>query len=184
MHLAHDPATLWTFADLEALPESPWRYEIIDGSLLVTPGPGRRHEVVSAGLLRTLQRAVGPNWFVLGPQNLDLHPSYLIPDLIVISVEKAKRDAVLTRPDEVPLVVEIVSPSSRTTDRVTKPAKYAAAGIPAYWRVEIDPAVSLTAYELRRHDEVYTEAGTWSEGETAELHIPFDIRLPIDHLLP
>lgn len=184
MELAHDPATPWTFADLEALPESPWRYEIIDGALLVTPGPGRRHEVVSAGLLRTLQRALGDDWFVLGPQNLDLRPSYLIPDLIVIRAELAKHDAVLTSPEDAPLVIEIVSPGSRTTDRVTKPAKYAQAGVSAYWRVEVDPAVSLTAYVLRPGDDVYSEVGTWIEGQTAHLTEPFDIVLRIDDLLP
>lgn len=37
---------------------------------------------------------------------------------------------------EFELVVEIVSPDSRTADRVVKPAKYASGGIPEYWRVE------------------------------------------------
>jgi Uma2 family endonuclease len=35
-------------------------------------------------------------------------------------------------------VVEIVSPSSVTMDRVTKPAVYAEAGIPVYLRVELE----------------------------------------------
>jgi hypothetical protein len=35
-------------------------------------------------------------------------------------------------------VVEVVSPSSRRTDRVTKPEVYASAGIGAFWRIELD----------------------------------------------
>ncbi|MFD0741217.1 Uma2 family endonuclease [Phytohabitans flavus] len=37
---------------------------------------------------------------------------------------------------EFELVVEVVSPDSRAADRVNKPAVYADAGIPEYWRVE------------------------------------------------
>ncbi len=48
-------------------------------------------------------------------------------------------DAVL-RPQHCALVVEVMSPGSVTTDQTDKPAEYAAARIPHYWRVEHDPA--------------------------------------------
>lgn len=45
------------------------------------------------------------------------------------------------------LAVEVLSPSNRTTDLVTKRVDYAAAGIPSYWLV--DPEVpSVTVLEL------------------------------------
>ncbi len=184
VNLSHEPCVPWTFADLEALPETPWRFEIVDGSLMMTPGPGRRHEVVSENLRIALREVLGRSWRVIGPQNLDLDPSYLIPDLIVISAELARHDAVLTVPADVELVVEIVSPGSRTSDRITKPVQYAAAGIPAYWRVEIEGTISLTAYALGAGDTLYTELGTWSEGQTAVVTQPFSVELPINHLKP
>jgi Uma2 family endonuclease len=81
-------------------------------------------------------------------------------------------------------VVEVVSPGSITTDRVTKPAQYAAAGIPAYWRVETDPDVSLTAYRLPEGSTVYAEIGTWTRGEIAHLTEPVVVDVPIGQLLP
>lgn len=47
------------------------------------------------------------------------------------------------------MVVEVVSPRSRKTDRFTKPAKYAEAGIPLMWRVELAPSVEVLGFELR-----------------------------------
>ena len=39
----------WTVADLDALDVEDWfRYEIVDGALVVSPPTGRKHEFVSA----------------------------------------------------------------------------------------------------------------------------------------
>lgn len=178
------PVGQWTFDGLRALPESAWRFEIVDGGLVMTPPPGRRHEVVSAGLRTELQRQLAPGHVVLGPLGVDLAPSMRIPDLVVVSADTARSDAELTAVDELELVIEIVSPGSRLTDRVTKPAQYAAAGVGAYWRVETEDTVSLTAYILGEGAATYTELGTWGEGETARIEEPFDLEIAIDALVP
>lgn len=49
-----------------------------------------------------------------------------------------------------------MGPSSVSNDRVTKPAQYAAAGIPYYWRIEADPPL-LVQHVLE--DGVYREVG-------------------------
>jgi hypothetical protein len=69
-------------------------------------------------------------------------------------------------------------------DRFTKPAVYAANGIPIYLRVETEPDVTLTAYELRPGAHAYTELGTWGPGETAHLTDPFPVDIPIDAITP
>ncbi|MGH2719060.1 MAG: Uma2 family endonuclease [Actinomycetota bacterium] len=48
-------------------------------------------------------------------------------------------------PADVLLAVEIVSPGSRTRDRVTKPVVCAQWGIPSYWRVEPDESPTSTS---------------------------------------
>ncbi|MDO9455952.1 Uma2 family endonuclease [Nocardioides sp.] len=171
----------WTFDDLQSLPdESGWRYEIVDGALVVSPGPALRHEVVGELLRRCLREVLPPHVITVGPMAVDLEPTYRLPDLVVVDLDTD--DTTKLAAADVHLAIEIVSPSSTTTDRVTKPAEYAAHGLLAYWRVETDPEVSVTAYVLGEGDAVYTEVGTWGEGETLSVAVPFAIDLSVDDL--
>lgn len=90
----------------------------------------------------------------------------------------------LLRSTDVLLAVEVVSPGSVTTDRITKPAQYAAAGIRSLWRVETRPELSLTAYALVSGERVYTEVGTWTTGQTAQLSEPFAVEVAVDDIVP
>ena len=61
--------TLWTVADVDALPDDGNRYELLHGDLLVTPLPSSRHQGI-AGLLYifvTLWRRANIGWRVLAP---------------------------------------------------------------------------------------------------------------------
>ncbi|MFB9312924.1 Uma2 family endonuclease [Nocardioides plantarum] len=173
----------WTFDDLQALPdESAWRYEIVDGALVVSPGPALRHEVVGELLRGCLRRVLPAHVITIGPMAVDLEPTYRLPDLVVVDLETD--DTTKLAPVDVHLAIEVVSSSSRTTDRVTKPAEYAAHGIAAYWCVETTPHVSITAYALRDGVDVYTELGTWGAGETLVVSEPFDLEVVVDDLTP
>jgi len=44
----------YTLRDLASFPDDGCRYELVDGLLLVTPGPALLHEVVGARLLQKL----------------------------------------------------------------------------------------------------------------------------------
>lgn len=191
MPLLAGPRQVWTFDDLQRLlPEDAesdvdWRrFEILDGALVMSPSPVSWHEVAAARLLRLIAPAVPRGLELVGAIGVELDDSYLVPDLVVARAEVLAAGVPRLRPSEVSLVVEIVSPGSRTMDRVTKPARYAAAGIPAYWRVETDPRVTLTAYALAPDAGIYTELGTWGPGQVAEVDTPFAVRIPIDALVP
>ena len=140
--------------------------------------------VVCTPVRHELERAGLPEFFVIGPMAVDLHPSYRIPDLIVVRVDLRKANFDPLPPNHAQLVVEVVSPGSRTTDRITKPAEYAAAGIPVYLRVETEPDVTLTVYELEPGASAYTERGTYGPGETAHLDRPFTADIPVDAITP
>ena len=177
----------WTYADLDVLPDHDldWRcFQIVDGTLVVSPMPGIRHEVVCTELRRLLDRGPESGLLVLSQLAVDMHPSYLAPDVLVVSRELLRSEANPVPPELVHLVVEVVSPSSQSMDRLTKPAQYAAAGIPAYWRVETRPEVTLTAYELPAGAQAYREVGTWGPGETARLNVPFPVEVPVDAITP
>jgi Uma2 family endonuclease len=185
-----DVPQTWTYdelvAYLESLPHDvdPRNYEIVDGALVVTPSPDVDHEIVSEGVRAAIRAALESGYTVIGPIDIDLNPTYRAPDLVVVPTALFGTCTRLVGPSHVRLVVEVVSPSSVTTDRITKPAQYAAAGIPAYWRVETSPVVSLTAYTLAAGAAVYSESGTWSRGQIARLREPFAIEIPIDQLTP
>jgi len=55
------------------------------------------------------------------------------PDIAVVEGRVADTDPVRYPSSAVQLVVEIVSPCSRATDRAIKPELSAKAGIPSYW---------------------------------------------------
>lgn len=70
------------------------------------------------------------------------------PDVVVVPTRVAEADPARIDAADVLLAVEIVSPGTRRTDRVTKPAEYADAGITHYWLLELDPVPVLTGYLL------------------------------------
>jgi hypothetical protein len=86
----------------------------------------------------------------------------LIPDVAVVRSEVLWGGAGTVAADEVLLAVEVVSPSSEMTDRITKPALYAAAGIAAYWRVELDDRLLGITIVLHRLAEETTSRTGWS----------------------
>lgn len=139
----------WTVDDLHDLPDDHgWHYESLDGRLQVNPPPLARHQHVVLGLFLQLRAQAAPEWRVLTDLGVRLGSDWREPDLLVVPSHLAL-DTYLFEPVDVALAVEVVSFGSRRTDRVVKPAEYADAGIPRYWRVETEPEVSLHCFELQ-----------------------------------
>jgi Uma2 family endonuclease len=142
-------AGAWRFDRLDGLPDDGRRYEVVDGLLVVSPPSTLWHQVVSAELLRQLSAQAPSGWRVLFELGLPLGTDGRVPDLSVVSARaQVGPGAPLPGPEHVGLVVEVVSPSSRKTDRFAKPGKYADAGIALFWRVETEPEVVLVAHRL------------------------------------
>ncbi len=74
----------------------------------------------------------------------------------------------------------ISPPGTRARDRILKPAAYAAAGIPYYWRIEQDP-VHVYAYELDGPDRYRIVADSAVELAVSD---PFPIRLRVADITP
>lgn len=170
----------WTFDDLQDLPDDVDRrcFEIIDGSLVVSPTADYRHETIVEELRALLRTAGMPPFRPLGSMSIDLEPSYLVPDVVVVDTERVSGNPKKLDPSSIALAVEIVSPGSRTMDRLVKPTKYAQFGVPHYWRVETDPLITVTAYDL--DGDTYREIGTWGPGQTLSVERPFPVRIPVD----
>ena len=140
----------WTERDYLALPADRRRIELLDGSLLVSPSAGYRHQRLSSQLWLALSVAAPTGLEVLEAINVRVGPGQiLIPDLVVLNTPGA--EGTVADPADVLLVVEITSPGNAVMDRAIKPPLYAAAGIPHYLRIELGaegPAAEV--FELRR----------------------------------
>ncbi|MFC4067405.1 Uma2 family endonuclease [Actinoplanes subglobosus] len=166
-----------TIEDVLALPDEAPRVELSDGVLLVVPSPSARHQRLTWRLASWLEQHV-PEGFE--PQMavgvvVD-HTSTLEPDVLILH-SPVDPDHHFFQPEQVAVVVEIVSPGTRRRDRFEKPGIYAAAGIPHFWRIELNP-VHLHVYDLvdSRYELVADSA------DEVLLTRPFEVRLPIREL--
>ncbi|MEU2511730.1 Uma2 family endonuclease [Streptomyces syringium] len=166
----------WTRAAVLALPEDRRRRtELVGGALLTSPGLGVPHQRASKRLTALLDAAVetaAAPVEVLEAVNVVVPDGLLIPDIAVVDAEAAASAGLTVDAHDVLVVIEIASPSTRVTDRKMKPALYAAAGIPHYWRLELDPAPRLYLGHLERG--TYTDRLVQA-GETTRLERPFPL---------
>ncbi len=164
------PAGPWTVDDLDDFPEgSTTRYELVDGALLVSAEPSLQHQRVNAQVLRLLQDHAPPELEVFLPVDVRLSPvRQIAPDVIVVRRE----DATGRRLERPPLlVVEVLSPSTRTVDLVLKRRVLEEAGVPSYWLVDPDDGV-VTVLELA--DGGYREV---ARGDDVTVERPFPVRV-------
>jgi Uma2 family endonuclease len=145
--------TVLTLAEWDALPVDELdRSELVRGVRVGVAHPGALHQRAMLRLTSTLDACL--------PDHLTALPSVEVlveagppatvraPDVVVVLTSAADANPPRIGRTDVFLAVEIVSPGTRRTDRVTKPAEYADAGIPHYWLLELDPVPVLTAYPL------------------------------------
>lgn len=123
-----------TIADLEAMPDDGKRYELIGGSIVMTPRPVPVHQIVMHRLHNQLEAVCPADHMVLAEVDYDLpNGDRVAPDLIVLP-----RSGIGPKRVSGPalLVVEILSPGSRRIDGVLKRTALAEAGVPAYWIID------------------------------------------------
>jgi Uma2 family endonuclease len=177
------PGGGWTTEDLDDLPEDGVRRELLDGVLLASPSPSSIHQIIAMRLGVALEQACPPEYQVTQAVEVRISPRRsFIPDVLVITDEAAQRAGHRFAPRDVVLAVEIVSPTSQSMDRITKPALYAKAGIPYYWTIETDDGITVQTNRIDPEHELYVPSGSFKEDiETSE---PWPIDIPISSLTP
>ena len=158
-------------------------YELIDGARVFRSPQIRFHERVIRGLVNSLNAAAPGHLSALTRMDVKLgHRWRVCPDVLVIDAEVADDDErTCYQPDEVHLVVEVVSPESRERDRTSKPLRYAEAGIAHFWRVEEnDGRPVVYVYELDPATRTYALSGI-HHGKL-EVGLPYAIVVDLDGL--
>lgn len=174
---ADHPHAPFTVDDLMRLPDDGLRYELFDGSLLVTPAPIPIHQLITKRLLRSLDDAVPAGYEPLDTVSVKIDDeNFFIPDLVIVQADAVYTTKLMFSPADVLLAVEIVSHSTRKRDRLLKLEAYAEAGIRHYWRVEPGEGPALYTYDLG-DDGTYHLAQDVSTGKQTALTTPFPITL-------
>jgi len=175
----------WTIEDLVDLPDDANRYEIRDGSLLVTPPQNVPHFSATSLLSRLLDRAAPDRLMASGVGlgiNIDRRRTYYIPDIVVVERDALKTRGLAVEPSAVRLVVETLSPSTRRRDLVAKRHDYAMAGIPQYWILDHNRE-TLTVLRLDGTGKQYVETAVVRPGERWHTDEPFALTFDLGEIL-
>ena len=134
-HLVPSPMSVDEYLEFEEA--SPERHEYVAGITYVMSGASGRYNLISSNILRSLHgpaRRRGCRVYMEGVKLRAAQDRIYYPDVMVVCRELAGDEIVLENPS---LVVEVTSPSTRTTDRREKLAAYRAIpSLDAYLIVE------------------------------------------------
>lgn len=174
----------FTVDDLAQMPDDGNRYELLDGTLVVTPAPTPPHQRVVLRVAMILESALPPGYETfVAPFDVHLAGDTLVqPDVLVVRQDDLMPRGIASAPV---LAVEVPSPSTRLVDLNLKRARYEVARCPAYWVVDPglgDVPPSVTAWTL--DEGRYVEAARTVGNRPAELRLPIDAHAPVVRLVP
>jgi Uma2 family endonuclease len=159
----------------------PGHTELIDGSLVFMSPQAKWHTRVNNLLLNELDRQAPAHLRADREMSVRLGKRQVPePDVLVVTAAAYDRSEPSTYylVDDVVLAVEAMSPDSEDRDRDTKPRKYAAAGIPHFWRVEHRDGQTVGyVYELDPATKVYAPVGIFHD--RLKVSAPFDIDIDL-----
>lgn len=155
------------------------RYEYIDGQVYLLSSPGMKHQIILANMMKSLQtwfegkkcrvfsapfdvtlKRIFSSPFDITIKNVELEGKNVVqPDLLISCDYKEQRDE-RDRYTGIPaLVIEILSPSTRSHDLVLKLNVYMQGGVSEYWVVDPrDRKVTLYYFEEKELSEMLTYA--------------------------
>jgi Uma2 family endonuclease len=155
-----------TYRDYLNFPDDRQKYEILEGELYMTPSPNYLHQKISQSLeyflyshIRQHRRGI----LLHAPMDVIINESTVVqPDILFVREER--RTIITDRgvegaPD---LVVEILSPSTASLDRLSKFQIYGKLGVCWYWIV--DPGLRQIEQYENEHG-VFVHRGTWKNDD-------------------
>jgi Uma2 family endonuclease len=172
----------YTTTDLHAMPDDGPRYELIDGSLIVSPSATIDHNTIALWIAGLLWDTNPGTDLVVGTDQsttIDDHNEPR-PDVIVTPAEHLQRTPFPIAGAQ--LVIEVVPPTSALRDTEIKRALYARAGVPSYWIVvpeQDEPTIALAELVLDEPGGQYRYATPYTtEAFATDRPWPVTIDLP------
>nr|WSZ96434.1 Uma2 family endonuclease [Streptomyces sp. NBC_00857] len=181
------PQDGYTVDDLFTLPGLPPHTELIDGSLVFVSPERRFHARMIDLLVISLRRTAPPDLEIEREMTVVLdHRNGPEPDVSVVRADAVTGlDQTRYQAHDVLLAVEVVSPDSEARDRESKPQKYAAAGIPHFWLVEMagaDKHPVVRVYELDPLTKSYALTGIHHDRLKTGVPFTVDVDITLDAL--
>jgi len=167
------PDSRLTYDDFLLFPDDGQRHELIGGEHYVTPSPTLRHQKLSGRLYLAiadyLRAHSGVGEVYYAPLDVKLSNWDIVePDLLLVT---ADQPAILTEKHIAgapALVVEILSPGTRTRDQRLKRQLFEQSGVREYWMVDPD----LDTVTIDRLDKTGTFTRSGVLGVDAVLSTP------------
>lgn len=172
--------TGFTVEDVLAMPEDGHRYELFDGMLIVNPPPIVVHQFVVTRLMWLLHPPAGSRFEVLSAP-IGWRPAqaqrWFEPDVVVVDLPDGPAGlAYLTDPPA--LVVEVLSPSTRSYDQTLKRQAYEEGGIGAFWIVDPSPTdPSVSVLERSSSGELFEEVARGVGSEVVPATHPWPVEI-------
>lgn len=169
----------WTAADLAELPDDGNRYEVIAGVLYMTPAPALRHQEAAfelAMILREYLRRERVGHVFMAPVDVQFSETTLVqPDVLVTPLVDGRRPEHFFDVNRLLLATEVLSPSTRRTDRGVKRTVYREHPVGEYWIVDLDARTFERSLPTEAQPQILAEQLVWQpEGATSPLMI--DVR--------
>ena len=177
-----------SFDEWQALPETKQHCEVLDGVLVMSPGPLGEHPWVADEILTALRPFVrdrGLGFALSAPYDVVIQREPLRvrqPDVLVVNAELTgiahPSDLVGRRFLESPplLVVEVLSPSNTRRDVAERLADYRNIGVPECWLARFS---ARTVEVLRLSGDGVTVLGVYGMGDVLRSEVLPGFELPI-----
>ncbi|MDQ6726051.1 MAG: Uma2 family endonuclease [Actinomycetota bacterium] len=162
------PGQVFTYTDLEDVPDDGNRYELSYGTLIVTPAPNTRHQAVMVGVAAVLHQHKPSGCGCWPRRSWSSAPTWSSVRMSwwLTSTSSAARASSVRRCWS----WRSTRPPTRVLDLTEKRFVYAEAQVPAYWLIDPD-AMTLTILELAGGS--YVERAVLTGDMELAVNLPF-----------
>jgi Uma2 family endonuclease len=175
-------AGAWSSEDILSFPDDGRRFEIIEGDLYEMPSPTSVHAATIINLIALLPPIVARlrGRVFTAPLDVSIPGGDPVqPDVLVVLPNGNARVELRGIEGPPDLVIEVVRPSNRGRDLLTKRSLYARAGVREYWLVDPD---ARTVEILTLDRDAFHLAAAASGDETLVSPLLGSLPAPVDDL--